>query len=441
MASGSGFSRRRLLRDIAASGLVLRGSAAAQINIRYDVLIRSGLVVDPASGVSVEADVAVAAGKVARVAGGIPASQAAEIIDATGCIVTPGLVDAHVHVYDGVAPLGIPPDPDCIAKGVTTVLDGGSAGAHTFPAFRKHTIETAATRIYALLNIAVMGQSTFSLENPHGELLDLRYVNPDVAAAAIERHRDRILGLKVRLTRNVAGDHDLEVLRRTVQAARTVRLPVMAHIGGSRSPLKKILALLRPGDVITHALREGEGGILDERGKVLREVRAAIEAGIRLDVGHGANGFSFVAAERALDQGVTPYTISSDLHAYNRNGPVFDLATTLSKFLMLGMSVDQVIERATINPAKAFPFPGSPGTLAEGATADIALFRMENGPITFVDSHGLKRSGSKLLRPWITLRAGDVYGRLSAARRFFSRPAEPPPGSAPTPPSPTTSRD
>jgi dihydroorotase len=290
------------------------------------------------------------------------------------------------------------------------VLDGGFAGAHTFPGFRKYVINSATTRVYALLNISVMGQSTFSTDNPHGELLDLRYVNSRLAAQTIERNRDRILGLKVRLTENIAGSQDLEVLRRTCQAARDVRLPVMAHIGGSKSPLKQILTLLQTGDVITHAFRAGAGGILDDGGRVLPEVSDAIARGIRLDVGHGANGFSFETAQRALQQGVLPYTISSDVHAYNYNGPVYDFVTTLSKFLTLGLSLEQVIERATINPARAFAFPHSPGNIADGQVADISVLRPNSRAVVFRDSEGVTLRASRTLEPVATICAGALYG-------------------------------
>lgn len=406
-------SRRSLLRGAAA--LCIGGRpAAAQDASRYDVLLRGGRVIDPSSGTSAALDVAVRGGRIARVAVSIPPANARDVIDASGCLVTPGLIDMHVHVYDGVAPIAIPPDAHCIAKGVTTVLDGGSSGAHTYPGFERFVIERAETRIYALLNISVVGQSTFSTENPHGELLDLSLADGPLTAAAVARHRDRILGVKVRLTRNIAGDRDLEVLGRACAAAREARVPVMAHVGGTHSPLPRILERLQPGDVITHAFRAGEGGILDERGVVLPEVREARARGIRLDVGHGANGFSFETADRALQQGLMPDVISSDLHAYNYRGPVFDLLTTLSKFLHLGMTVEQVIERATKAPAAVFPFPGGAGTLAEGALADIAVLRLEEAPVAFVDSHGVRRPAARQLRPVVTLKAGRIAGAPAA---------------------------
>ncbi|PYV40390.1 MAG: amidohydrolase/deacetylase family metallohydrolase [Acidobacteria bacterium] len=328
-------------------------------------------------------------------------------------MVTPGLIDIHVHVYDGVAPLGIPADPTCVAKGVTTVVDAGSAGAHTFPGFRKYVINVVDTRVYALLNISVVGQSTLSTDNPYGELLDLRYANPKLAIRTIENNRDVILGVKIRLTRNIAGDHDLAALKLAREAADAVQLPLMVHIGGSYSPLKDILALLKKGDVITHSFRGGEGGILDDNGRILPEVRSAVARGVRLDIGHGAGSFSFDTAEKALRQDLLPGTISSDVHQFNINGPVFDLATTLSKFLHLGLTLEQVIERSATNPAHTFGFPKGLGTLREGAEADVAVFTLAEGDFEFVDALQQRRIGHRKLLPVATVKAGKIYGSAS----------------------------
>lgn len=380
---------------------------------RYDLLVKGGTVVDPSQRLSAERDVAISAGKIARLAAGIPEGEARQVLNARGKIVTPGLIDVHVHVYDGVAPLGIPADPNCIAKGVTAVLDAGSAGAHTFPGLRKYVINVVDTRVYALLNISVVGQSTLSPDNPHGELLDLRYANPKLAVRTIEQHRDVILGVKVRLSRNIAGEQDLAALKLAREAADAVRLPLMAHIGGTHSPLKDILAMLRKGDVVTHSFHGRAGGILDDRGRVLPEVRSAVGRGVHLDVGHGAGSFSFDTAEKALKQELLPGTISSDVHQFNVNGPVFDLATTLSKFLHLGLTLDQVIERAATNPANTFGFPKGLGTLKPGAMADVAVFQLAEGLFEFTDAQGAKRTGNRKLAPVATVKAGKIYGSAS----------------------------
>lgn len=379
----------------------------------YDLLIKGGRVVDPSQRLSAVRDLAVRGQRIAKVAENLAESEARQVLDARGKIVTPGLIDVHVHVYDGVAPLGIPADPSCIARGVTTVLDAGSAGAHTFPAFRKHVINVVDTRVFALLNISVVGQSTYSKDNPYGELFDLRYVNPRLAIRTIEQNRDAILGIKIRLSTNIAGERDLKVLALAREAADAVKLPLMVHIGDTHSPLREILPLLSKGDVITHCFHGRANGVLDDRGQVLPEVKKAVARGVHLDVGHGAGSFSFAVAEKALKQELLPGTISSDVHHFNVHGPVFDLATTLSKFLHMGLSLDQVIERATTNPANLFGFPKGLGTLRENAEADVAIFALAEGDFTLVDAHGQKRIGQRKLVPVATVKAGKFYGSAS----------------------------
>ena len=352
----------------------------------YDLLIRGGQVIDPTQGLSAETSIGIRDGKVARIAGNIAESEARQVLDARKMIVTPGLIDIHVHVYDGVAPLGIPADPNCIAKGATTVVDAGSAGAHTFPGFKQYVVRMVETRVYALLNISVVGQSTLSDGNPFGELLDLRYANPKLTIRTIEQNRDVILGVKVRLSKSIAGENDLRALGLAKEAADAVGLPLMVHIGGTFSPLPKILSMLKKGDLVTHSFHGREGGILDSRDRILPEVQRAVESGIMLDVGHGAGSFAFRTAEKAFSQNVLPGTISSDVHQGNVNGPVYDLATTLSKFLHLGISLEEVIRRATANPVKALAFPSGTGSLKPGAIADVAIFDLREAPWEMVDS-------------------------------------------------------
>ena len=377
---------------------------------RYNLLVKGGRVIDPAQGISDERDVAISGSKVARVAKNIPESEAKQLLDARGKIVTPGLIDLHVHVYDGVVPYGIPPDPNCIAKGVTTVVDAGSAGAHTFPGFRRFIINLASTRVYALLNISVIGQACHSVDNQWGELLELRYANPKLAIRTIEKNRDVIMGIKVRLGRNLSGENDIPALKLAREAADAVQLPIMVHIGGTTSPLPDILAMLKKGDIVTHCYRAGDGGTLDDKGRVLPAVFKAGERGVHFDVGHGVGSFSFDIAEKAMKQGLYAGTISSDLHQLNYAGPVFDLATTLSKFMLLGMTLDQVIERASTNAARTFDFPQGFGTLREGAEADVAIFDLREGNFDFVDSEKQKRVGHLKLVPVATVKSGRIYG-------------------------------
>ena len=418
--SGKNWLRREFLQHTLIGSLVCSLAARyrnllgarSPSSATYDLLVKGGQVVDPSQGLSARRDVAISGNKVARIAPGIAENEARQVLDARGKIVTPGLIDIHVHVYDGVAPLGVPADPNCIAKGVTTVVDAGSAGAFTFPGLRQHVINVVDTRVYALLNISIIGQSTLSMDNLHGELLELRYANPKLAIRTIEKNRDVILGIKIRLGKVMTDGNDLEALGLAREAADAVQLPLMVHPGGL-TPMKDILAMLKKGDVITHTFHGLEEGILDAKGRVLPSVKEAVKHGVHFDVGHGAGSFSFDIAEKALEQDLLPGTISSDVHQFNVNGPVFDLATTLSKFLHLGLTLEEVIRRATTNPANTLGFPLSLGTLRPGSEADVAVFSLAEGDFEFVDAMAEKRIGHQKLIPVATVKSGSLYGSAS----------------------------
>ncbi len=374
----------------------------------YDLLLTGGTLVDPAQGIHAARDVAFAGGRVAAVAGDLPRADAAHVIDCAGQIVCPGMIDLHVHVFWGVSHYGIGPDPHCIAKGVTTAVDAGSAGADTFPGFRKYVIDVSATRLLAHLNISSQGM----LSRDVGELDDIKYASVPKAIATIERHRDLILGVKVRLTRHeiVGASAGIRPLHLAREAADAVGLPIMVHPQEAWcDSLDDILTVMRRRDILTHCYHGLSHGILDADGNVRMSVRGAIERGVIFDVGHGAGSFSWDVAERALRQGVQPQTISSDLHAYNVNGPVYDLATTVSKFLCLGVSLDEALRRVTATPAEAIRMAGEIGTLQVGAWGDAVVFDLEEGRFEFGDSHGQVRLGQRRLVPRQVVRAGKVY--------------------------------
>lgn len=375
--------------------------------MRYELILKGGTLIDPAAGIHARRDVAFAGGAVAAVGEDLPAGGA-EVIDCAGRIVAPGLIDLHVHIYWGVSYLGIPADPHCIARGVTTAVDAGSAGADTFPGLRKYVIEASDTRLYAMLNIAAQGM----LHADIGEFDDLRYSSVPRALATIEQHRDLILGVKVRLTRDtiVSAASGLRPLALAREAADAAGLPIMVHPQEAWcDSIDDVLALMRGGDILTHCFHGSSHGILDERGRVRPAVLAAIERGVVFDVGHGAGSFSWGVAERALAQGAAPQTISSDLHSYNVNGPVFDLVTTAAKFLHLGMGLDDVLARVTAAPARAMGMAGRLGTLQAGAAGDAVVLALEEGAFPLVDSHGEQRIAERRLTPTTVVRAGRVY--------------------------------
>lgn len=388
---------------------------------RFDLVVGGGTVIDPSSGRNGPADVGVRDGRITAIEPHLSGSDATDVLDAAGQYVVPGLVDLHVHVYPGVADLSVEADPTCLGRGVTTAVDAGSAGANTWPGFRRGVVQPSRGRILAFLNISLTGQIDPFL----GELHDLRFADPERAARVALANPDAIVGFKVRLSEMLAGPNGLEGLRRAEEAGRATGLPVMAHIGGTPFDIEEALALLRPGDVVTHAYTGWRpGAIVTDAGRLVPGAREARERGVRFDVGHGAGSFTWAVAEAALADGFLPDTISSDLHRFNIARPVGDLATTLSKFLLLGLPLADVIAMATTAPAASLGTAGAGlGRLQVGGEADITVLALEEGPAQLVDSQGVGRDADRRLVPAAVLRAGVRVPILPQV-------TEPPPGIA-----------
>jgi dihydroorotase len=373
---------------------------------RYDKLIAGGEVVDPGAGLQGMLDVAIHDGRVVAVAPGLDRAAAREIIDATGRIVTPGLVDLHTHVYWGATYWGIEADPVAARTGVTTWLDVGSSGAYSWPAFRRFLIEPSRTRIFALLNLSSIG-----LIAPTWEFANLDYCDLDLAATIIEANRDLILGIKARIDQNTTRGVGIRPLELARELADRVGLPLMVHIGIGPPPLAEVSPLLRPGDILTHCFTGNDMRIVDDAGVPDAAIMALHEQGLILDIGHGTGSFSYLTAEAMLAAGVLPDVVSSDIHQMAIQGPMFDLPTTLSKFLNLGLTLPQVIERATSRPAAAMRKPEL-GSLAPGSAADVALFRIDEGDYVFRDVQMNARRGDKRLINTLTLIDGEVLPQL-----------------------------
>ncbi len=372
----------------------------------YDLLVRGGEVVDPSAGLSGALDVAVADGRVAQVAAGIDPALARRVVDATGQVVTPGLVDLHTHVWWGATYWGIEPDPVAARSGVTTWLDVGSAGAYSFPGFREFIAEPAKSRVFALLNLSSIG-----LIAQTWELSNLDYCDVDLAAMIVEDNRDLILGIKARIDRNTTRGTGIRPLELARELADRVDLPLMTHIGYGPPSIDEVAALLRPGDILTHCFTGGDMKILGQDGVPHQDIMKLREQGLILDIGHGTGSFSYETAEAMLAQGILPDVISTDIHQMAIQGPALDMPTTLSKFLNLGMSLPDVIERATSRPAAAMRRPDL-GTLRPGALADIALFTLdEAGDHTFHDAQMNERRGSIRLTNTLTIVGGEILER------------------------------
>jgi len=373
----------------------------------YDLMLKGGTLIDPAQGIHATKDVAFTDGKVSDVGDDLSTENAGRVIDCKDCLVVPGLIDLHVHVFWGCGHYSMEPDPYCIAKGATTVLDAGSAGADNFEGFRKYVIDASNTRIYALLHISSQGLLTPNI----GELENIQYANVARCVDMIEKHRDRLLGVKVRLTNKLiqpsAGIRPLFLAR---EAADAVKLPIMVHPNRAWcESIDDILAVMKAGDMLTHCFHGGGCGVLDEKGHLRDSVRDAMERGVLFDVGHGQGSFKWEVVEPALDQGLIPYSISSDLHVYNINGPVYDLATTISKFLHLGMTLDDAILRSTVHPARVLGMADRIGTLKSGALADAAVMKIETGAFDFFDAHGTSRTGHQRLVPKAVVKDGREF--------------------------------
>ena len=376
----------------------------------YDLLVKNGKVIDPSQNIEEQRDVAIRGGKIVLVEKNIPADHARQVLDAAGKIVTPGLIDVHVHVLPYVGETGTEPDPCCVTRGVTTVVDAGTAGAFTLPALRKFIVEKSGTRVRALVHVVAIGMIV-AITPGMEELGDLRYCDPKRAAKAALENKDIVLGFKVRIDRKftVPGTNDIEAMRRARMASDEASLPVTTHIGGSYTPLKDFLVLMKEGDIVTHIYNPRPNSVLDENGRLLPEIFEARKRGVRFDIGHGRTNFSYRVAEKCLGQGLVPDTISSDVSNGSVRGPVYDLVTTMAKMMTLGMSLREVIERTTINAAPVLNFGVDIGTLKPGAEADVSIFELSSGEFSLVDSEGQTRIARQKLVPAATVRGGKVF--------------------------------
>lgn len=362
-----------------------------------DLRITGGHLVDPASGISRPGDLAVAGGLI-RAVGTIEPEPAHTVVDATGLLVTPGLIDMHTHLHAGASFWGMDPDAVAWHTGVTTWVDAGSVGAYGLGALLEARKKYRA-RSGILLNISAHGLAART-----GELRDLAFLDTDAAVAAIAAHRDSVLGIKVRIDPTTVGDNGLEPLRIAIRAGEVADVPVMVHIGsGSSFTLDQLVDLLRPGDIITHCAGRAAIGITVP-GQVRDSLHAAYERGVVFDIGHGAGGFKFEVIEAYLEQDMPPQVISTDLHVLSASGPAFDLPVVMAKLLAVGMNMEQIFAATTATPARVLGLAG--GTLAAGTPADIALFHLIDRPMVLGDVHGTTRIGRSILRAVATYVGG-----------------------------------
>jgi dihydroorotase len=384
---------------------------------KFDLLIKGGDVLDPSQNLRGRRDIGIRYGMVEALEADIPATRALRMLDASGKLVTPGLVDLHSHVYPYGSAIGIPADELVAHQCTTTCVSAGDAGANNFAAFRRHVVAQTRTRLYAFVHIANVGLTPF----PVAELYNIDFAQVDACAKAIGENADIALGAKVRMSENVIAKHGTEPLKRAIMACEKsgTGAKIMCHIGGveTRQLMSAILDLLRPGDVLTHAYTgfpnvAGDFTNIVQDGKLLPAALAAKNRGVMFDVGHGGGSFDFTVAEAAIAQGARPDTISSDIHVFSGNSPGMPYLTwVMSKFMALGFSLEQVVAMATINPAKIINRMPKLGTLQVGAPGDVAVMELVEGPVSFVDTRNNKRDGKAYLKPGQTVTAGVPFGR------------------------------
>ncbi len=382
----------------------------------YDLIIKGGHVIDPKNKIDAVMDLAVKDKKIALLAKSIDAGQGKKVINAKGLYVTPGIIDAHVHVYYGNnmdqglmdGPSSVLPDAFSFRAGVTTMVDVGSSGYRTFPKFKETAIDGSQTRILAMINIAGEGMRGGPFEQTTKDMIPAR------AAAVAKKYPDIVVGFKLA---HYSG-HEWGPTDSVVAAGKLCNLPVMIDFGGATPPLpmeELLMKHLRPGDIYTHAYAyfpDSRDAVIDENGKVKPFIFEAQKRGIKFDVGHGGGSFRWKVAIPSIKQGFIADAISTDLHTGSMNGGMKDMANTMSKFLALGLTVQDVIDRSTWQPALMIKRPDL-GNLSVGTEADIALFSISTGDYGFIDIGTDKLKGSQKFVAQMTIRAGKIVWDLN----------------------------
>ena len=382
----------------------------------YDLLIKGGRVIDPANGTDTPMDVAVSGAKIAAVAKNIAEKEANKVVDATGKIVTPGLIDLHAHVCDGIVKNGAPIDMAGVRQGVTTIADAGSTGYAIFPAMPKFVIPKARTTVYCFLHICSTGQAIQPEPRMQSD------IDPAATTAMVKAYPGLIKGIKIRMVGDYLATEGVATFKIAKKVAKDCGLPLMVHIGDNdakvpASMTRQVLPLMEKGDILSHGFTAKQGSAMVEGGKFIPEFKAAIGRGVIFDIAHGRYNCSFEVARRGMAQGIVPFTISSDLTLQSMAFKVFGLSVTMSKFLGLGLSLKQVIQMTTINPAKVLGIDKEKGSLSAGKDADISILEMLPGKWQLIDAENEAMTGKELISPYLTVKAGKVV-----LPKIFARP-------------------
>ncbi len=361
----------------------------------FDLILKGGRLLDPSQSLDTVGDIAFKDGRIAALGPDL-GREAGEVRDVSGKIVTPGLIDLHAHVYWGATSLSV--DAEMIAKrsGTATFVDAGSAGPGTLAGLRKFIIEPSTPRVYSFLNISFAGIFGFSKTVMVGECEDQRLLDSRECLRIAGENPDIVVGIKARVGAKAGGASGLAPLQLAIEVADELDLPVMAHIDFPPPGRKEVLEALRPGDILTHCFRPFPNAPITRDNRIRADILEARERGIIFDIGHGFGGFSFKSARPMLAEGVFPDVISSDVHVLCCDGPAYDLLEVMSKFLALGMPLEDVVRATTINPAKAIRQKDL-GTLAVGAFGDATVLEMASGDFVHTDVVGERLAASEKL--------------------------------------------
>ena len=374
----------------------------------YDLLLKGGNVIDPSQDLRGALDVAVQDGKIAKVAANIPVAEARRVVDVPGKTVTPGLIDLHTHVFDGVAANGVHPDIAGVHAGVTTVVDAGSSGCATFSAFPRHILPKCETEVIPLLHICQTGLAT----NP--DIIAESSIDLESTLKVAREHKELIKGIKARMVSPALEIFGMEMPRLAKRAARESGVPLMVHIGDTTkrydpNVIRELLPLLEPGDIVTHLFTANPGGVLDTNGKLVPEAKELAARGVWLDTAHGRMNFGFNVGRRVLDQGLTPHCISTDLTIPGRAATVHSMVEIMARFLGMGFTLEQVIAMSTVNPARAIGEVNRLGSLAVGRQADISVLEVRDGRWVVYDTLRDSMKIDKTVVPVLTVKRGRVF--------------------------------
>jgi dihydroorotase len=395
----------------------------------YDLLLKGATVVDPSIGVNGPGDVAIQRGAIAAVAPAIAPAEATRVIEVPGAIVTPGLIDLHVHVFEGFTRFGVHPDQAGVRAGVTTLVDAGSAGCATFEGFPRYIIPSCHTEIIPFLHIAQTGLAMFP------DIIAESSINLDATIRVANKHRGLICGIKARMVSPALEIFGMEMPRMARRAARESGTKLMVHIGDTErrhdpNMIRELLPMLEAGDIITHFFTANPGGMLDGNGRVVPEAWEAARTGVWFDTAHGLMNFSFEVGRRIIDQGLLPHCISTDITVPGRLRSVHSMTEMMTRFLGLGFTLEQVVTMCTANPARAIGAQDRLGSLAVGRQADVSVLRVQEGDWLVHDTVGGSLRVRQAVVPMLAVKRGAVFAAEWGPRPWGWEPDPAPDGNA-----------